>query len=279
MNPNPDLSRSRLWADPAIGMIGRKTIFAGKIKDILESASGFVIKGEPGIGLSALLEACYDVAQTKGKVALVSGKDPLSAILKSIAEQWNIDIETEKKTPSQAEIQRALLAEKGHLILIDDMNRLSPKGIDFIKLMNQYHRVSGAVHSGKTMKEELRQILWSKEDIKISRLDSKHSVILAEKMCQHFGTAVSFRDVANTSMGLPGRIYASAKSGKIIRNEIRMASEEIDLSPLIIISLCCVMLFRYLGRAIEASDLVILSGIGIIAMIVGRSLLTAGKNK
>ncbi len=263
-------------------MVGRRTIFEGKIKPALLSRGGFVLKGEAGVGITALLEACQDLytAQGRGQVALVSGKEPVGKIMKKIVADWGIEVETEKRKPTVAEMERAILQESGNLLLVDDMQRLTSKVLDFMTAVSQYHRVCGGLRITKrAMKEELRQLLWSMEEFRLSRLGREEAVTLSRKVCQHFGASVSFQDVANASSGLPGRIYASAKAGKVIRHEVRMQAEEIDLSPVLFFGLCCLVVFRYLGRATDATDFVLIGGASIMLILLGKNLMSSGKEK
>jgi hypothetical protein len=274
-------ARTRLWAIPEIGMVGRRRIFENRIKPALLSQGGFVLKGEPGVGITAMLEACQDLytGQGRGKIALVSGKEPVAKIMKKIVADWQIEVETDKK-PTVAQMERAILQESGNLLLVDDMQRLTPRVLDFVTAVSQYHRICGGLRiTRRAMKEELRQLLWSMEEFRLPRLGREEAVTLSRKMCQHFGQSVSFQDVANASSGLPGRIYASAKAGKVIRHDVRMQAEEIDLSPVLFFGLCCLVIFRYLGRATDATDFVLIGGASIVFMILGRNLMSSGKEK
>ena len=175
-----------------------------------------------------------------------------------------------------AELEEEILKETGHTLYVDDLHRATPKMLSLLKTLVERHKISGALRAGVSVKEELRQFLWSCEVIPVPRLKNYYTRELAKKICVHLGSKVSFHQVAHASGGIPGRIVAAATSGEIRRDEVRLSSEEIDISPILLFFAVCTVVLRVFGRAIGATDLTVIGAAAIVLMFIMRGLMRKG---
>lgn len=264
-----------LWEE--IGLLGRDSLLKNVILPRANSLSQqFVLLGEAGTGKTAILE--WAASHTKQKYALVSASMTFSIILDSIISQWEIDCEGKSKMKAE-EKKILILQQSGNVLYVDDLHRSPPKLIQFLRVISETNRFCGALTVGR-LKEELKQILWSSENIMIRRLPPKKAKLLARKMCTHFGSMAPPSSVANISDGYPARIAGAAKTGDIPRyDRERAKGQEIDLAPVILILCACLAVFRYLGRAVGATDFVLLGGLGMVGMIFASKFIGHGKIK
>jgi len=269
----------RLWNNPDISLIGRRTLLEQQIKPRIDNPSlKFLLTGEREVGKTALLEAAFDLCRT-AKSFVHAGK-PHGEICKQIVKDWNLDVDSEKSKPSILEMEKAILSCSGNALFIDDLHRSSAvKKIDFFKALADRHKLCGSILKG-TAKENLKPLLAKMgSEIKIPKLDREDTLKLAERVCIHFASKLSYVDVANAATGLPGKIVTAAKSNEIQKSEIRSRSEEIDLSPLFLIAGACLVLFRYIGRVTDATDFVLLGGFGMVGLIFMRGIWMQGKER
>jgi len=260
-----------LWKE--IGLIGRDNLLKRKILPRVKSQTKrFIIKGDIGVGKTALLEWAQE--HTPGS-ALINCCTHYGGILDILIEAWGIETDAKKV----AEKETAVLQSAGNTLYADDLHKATPKLIAFLKVLSERNKVSGAMRSGIRIKEELKQLLWSCETYKLPRLARKDALRLSEKICLHFGARLSAVDVANAASGLPARIVNTARTGEIQRDEVRTQAEEIDIAPVFLMLAAGLMVFRYLGRVTDATDFVLLGGVGMVGLIFVRGIFQKGKEK
>ena len=267
----------RLWCREDITLIGRKTLLERQIKPRVDNPNlRFILVGERDSGRTALLEAAFDLCQLK-KTLIHAGKAH-SEICKQIIRDWNIETDTERKNPTVVEMEKAILQTTGHALFIDDLHRSSAvKKIDFFRTLADRHKVCGNILSG-VVKENLKPLLSKMgSEIKIPKLSRPDALKMAERVCLNLGSRLSHPDVANASKGLPGRIVSMALAYEIQRYEIRSSDEEIDIAPFFLLLAACVVAFRYIGRATNASDFVLLGGIGVVGLIFMNAIFKKGR--
>jgi len=268
------MDNTSLWQSEKVGLIGRDKLLSQKILPRINSHDKrFLIKGDAGTGKTALLE--WAQANTPGKSILIRGAATYAQIVKDIVTEWELDAEGNKLT----DYEKAILSETGHTIYIDDLHKAQPKLLALLKILAERHKVCGSILAGIKTKEELKQLLWGLETITLPRLEKQDALRLAEKVCIALGSKASFKDVAAASRGLPGRITSFAASGEVSREEIHLQSEEIDISPVLLIAGGMLVLFRVLGRATDATDLTVIGGMAMIIMLFLRVFLQKGQEK
>ena len=263
-----------LWQD--IDMIGRDKLLTNRIyPKIHHNTKRFVLRGDPGVGKSALLEWCTE--HSSGRVALISANSTHAQNVKEICAQWGLDIEVEKGNPKTADYENAVLSCEGNVIYIDDLHNASRKSLYTYKILAERHRVCGSMRPIAHMKEDLKQFLWSTETINVPRLPQKDAERLAQKACLFYGSRLSHYEVAKASRGLPGRIFTFARSGEVQKDEIRLESEEIDISFIFVGLLLGLVALKILGRAGGGADIALVGGLLTGARLLVMPLMRAGK--
>jgi len=269
----------RLWCNENIAMIGRKSLVEKKIKPRVSNPNlRFFLSGPSQVGKTALLEAAFDLCQ--GSKSLIHAGKPHSEICKQIVKDWNLAVDCENSKPTVLEMEAAILSCSGNNLFIDDIHRSSSvKKIDFFKTLADRHKVCGSVLKGAG-KENLKPLLAKMgQEIKIPKLSREDSLKLSERVCQFLSSRLSHVDVANACGGLPGKVVSMAHSNEIQRNEIRSREDELDIAPLVLLGAASLVIFRYLGRATDATDFVLLGGLGMVGLIFARGLFMKGKER
>lgn len=262
----------QMWEE--IGLIGRDKLLESKLLPRLHHPTQrFVLVGDAGVGKSAILEWC--AAQVSGRRAVISASKPHTQNVKSIVEQWELDAEGAKAQ----DYEDAILSCEGHTLFVDDLNMAGDKTLFSYQRYAEYHKVCGAMRPPKQMKDNLRQFLWAAEQIQIQRLKRADAERLAQKMCLALHSKVSYHEVAKASRGLPGRMAAYCTTGEIPRDEARLASEELDISMVLLIVLVLPVLLRVIGRATDATDLTAIGGVAMLLLLGGRMFLQKGQEK
>lgn len=260
----------RLWCNPDITLVGRRTLLESKIKPRVNNRSlRFILTGTRDVGKTALLEAAFDLC-TSSKKSLINAGRPLKTILEQIAREWGVVV-ADKTKPTVEELKGALFGCSGNILFIDDIHKSSAVSkIDFFKVLADRNKLCGAILVGAG-KENLKPLLSKMgKEIRISALGRKDSKKLSERVCINLGSSLSHIDVSNACSGLPGRIVSMANTNEIQRNEIRSRDEEIDISPLFVLLLCCLVVFRYIGRAQDATDYYLIGGLSLVLILFAR---------
>ena len=267
----------RLWCNEEITLIGRKTLLEQKIKPRVDNPNWrFFLIGERDCGKTALLEAAFDLC-VRQKKTLIHASKPHAEICKQIIRDWDLETDTERKTPTVIEMEAAILRTSGNVLFVDDLHRASAvKKIDFLRTLAERHKICGAVLSGAA-KENLKPLLGVMgSEIRVPKLSRADAIKLSERVCVHLGSRLRYTAVANASKGMPGKIVAMAQANEIQRAEVRSSDEEINIAPLFLLCASCVILFRYIGRATDSSDLVLLGGVGVVFLIFLRAIFMRG---
>ena len=264
-----------MWREPSIGMIGRDSILRNKILPRINAKKQFILSGQAGIGKTALLEWAFEQCNpgTSAK-AFTTGALAHGQMIKEIADQWGIPT---AKTQIK-ELEKLILQQSGNFLFIDELIRLSTASITFLKVVKERNQFYGAMRSER-MKEDLKQLLWGFEIFKVGSLSGKDNTRLALQAALHFGCNVSHHQIAVAAHGVPGRIHSFCKTGEIPKDDTRMRSEEIDISPVIFMGAVFLILLRYVGRATSATDLVMVGGFAMVLMIVLRGVFSSARKK
>lgn len=270
----------RLWTEIDGVLIGRKQLLERKIKPALSHPTRrFILVGDAEAGKSALLEAAHDLCASSQK-CLIHGGAAHRDVCLQIVSAWDLSVETTGSgKPTARDYAAAILGSSGNVLFIDDLHRLTQKRIDFFKAVATRNKVCGSLLKGG-IKEPLRPLLAHMGDeIKVPRLSHHDTFRMAEKVCRHLASPLTPAEVATAARGLPGRVVTFAAAGYVQKTEIRSRDEEIDVSPLILICLAVLLIFRVVGRALHETDLLVLGGAALVLFLIFRIFFSRGKER
>jgi hypothetical protein len=269
-----------MWRE--IGIIGRDRLLQELAARAGRKRPSFLLTGPRGSGKTALLEWSYERAPEPK--ALISAGSTMRDNMIAIARSWGLESEIEKegrKVPVSrakiADLERAVLTCPDGLLFIDDIQVATPTFLRRFKIWRERYVVFAA-GVPPFAKEELKRTLWGLKTIEVRPLDRKHRQTMAEKVCQSLGASASPRLIAQSSRGYPGRIVAMAR-GEIDDSNPRVAGEEINLAPILLLGVAGIMAVRYIGLGLGETDLYILGGVGMGVAVFARYFLFQGMRK
>jgi len=260
-----------------IGLIGRDKLLKQELYWRLKKRVSFALIGPAGVGKTALLEWCFDHAK-EPKVFLSSShtvRENLQAFCKALDLQL-IDNKGKKIAISRAtvnQLEQACLKVSDVLIFIDDFERSTPSWIRRLKLFAERHVL--IVATRPKIKEDLKPLMWGMSEINIMPLEKKYRQKLAFAFCNHLGSATSIKEIATKSRGYPARMLAQAK-GEASLNSMKVEGEELDISPLLLLAIACLVAVRYVAIGLNETDLYVLGGIGAAIGLFARFMLYRG---
>lgn len=179
-----------------------------------------------------------------------------------------------------------------YTILIDDVTRLTPSGLKVLeKLKNHFHIVAAARSvkldkiSGFTNFQRI--------DLKpLSRAESREFADLAAKrLSDRVEDFDHFKEyLYRQTKGIPGYmlelidrldVETDLSIERVNAIEHIAARRGVAIFPFIVIGLACMTAFRYIGRGtgVEKNFLMLLAGIGLLALFFGREVLRIQKRK
>ena len=174
------------------------------------------------------------------------------------------------------DVEKAIIQQSGNYVFIDDMHKLDVNSIKFLKAIKDRSTIIGNYRTTERLKDDMNQLLWGVYKICINPLNRKDTIRLSELAVVHFGCTVPKEQIVNAAHGLPGRIHSFCSTGEIPRDDSRMKSEEFNIAPIFFLGFVVLILFRYIGRATGATDLVMIGGFAMVLGIVGRSIFLMG---
>ncbi len=259
-------------------LLGRDRILSMKIRPRLRERTGFVLTGQHGIGKTALLEWSFD--QATGKKTFISATWTVKEIMVKICDDWDLKVvndagDTVARSRWQvAWMERAILAESGHWIFIDDLHQVTPTVLRRLKILRDRCLIVGAgVPPFK--REELRRLLWGLPEVKLNPLPKKVLLRIAKAAAPLIQTRTPLDDAVHAARGIPGQLIHALK-GEVTPETTKVRGEEIDISPILILVLVCVMAIRYIGIGLESTSLYLLGGVGMAAGLFFRFFIYRG---
>ena len=265
-----------MWRE--IGLLGRDKLLQ---REILPRATRkkapFLLSGARGVGKSAILQWAHDHAP-EPKAYLQASK-PVKENLHEIIRAWGLSVEREGKAVSSdratiAELERVVMAQTGGTLFVDDLDAATPAFLRRLKAWRERFTVHAA-GVPPFSREELRRIIWGLKEVTVHPLPTNERDRLALAVCQHAASPSAPREIAQASRGYPARIWAMAR-GEIETTAPRVAGEEVDISPVLLLGLAGVVVTRFIGMSLDEADLYVLGGFGMAAAMVARFFLFRG---
>ena len=268
-----------MWKE--VGLIGRDNLLSKQILPRLKSGVGFVLMGQHGIGKSAILEWCYD--HITDRKTIVSATWSQTDIFKKICSDWGLDVlgangEVLNKSRWRVpDMQKAILAEEGLYILIDDIHRVQPAVLQKLKAFrDRFVMICAGVPPFK--KEELKRMMWGLKYIEVDALTTADIKRIGLKAAPIIKSVTPVNEAAHASRGIPAHLFHSLR-GEITPETAKTREEEVDISPIILIAFAGVMALRYFARGMESSAMLLLSGLGMAGLVIVRFYLFKGMSK
>lgn len=267
-----------IWRD--INLVGRSQLIE-KLHRMINKQKRFRLIGQAGIGKTAILEFLHEWDKGE-KSSLIDARDTYFNLLKRIAEDWDLDVEPVKgkSKPNKDDYEDAIWKEEGHYLFIDNLHSAADQKIYLFKRLAERHFLSGALASKTKLRPQLKQLFWYlSEEVEVEKLNKPDMEKLIRGACKYLGSRASIEEIKEHARGLPGRAVAFALTGNIPKEDVHLPSEEIDISWVLLIFAGGIVVFRYLGRSIGATDFTLLGGAGIILVLLIRLLVQQGKEK
>ena len=265
-----------MWRE--VGLLGRDDLLSRKIAPRLKTKKGFILIGQHGIGKTAILEWCYEHAE--GKKAIVSACLSTRDFLKAICLSWGVVVYNNSGEPAVKSsyqikwMQDALLAESGHWIFVDDVQKMKPQTLEVMKaLRDRCIIVCAAVFPLR--KDELRRMLWGIPTLDIPPIKSGPMKKLAEAAAIKTMSITPIIDAVHAARGIPAQLFHALR-GEITPESLKTKSEEIDISPVILIFFAGIMVLRYVGKGTDSITLTLLGGFGMAGALICRFFLFKG---
>jgi len=259
-------------------LLGRDKLLIKEIRPRLKENRGFVLTGSHGSGKTAILEWIHEHVQKN--ISMVSAESTIKEMLFQICSDWDLvvlDDEGATRGKSKWQVswmERALLQVTDKWLLVDDIHRVTPAQLRRLKLLRDRVRIIAAgVPPFK--REELRRMLWGLPAIQIKPLPTEDMNRIAIAAVPLLESRTPIADAVHASRGIPGQLINSLR-GEVTPEARKVAGEEIDLSPVILIGLAGVMITRYVAIGIESTSLYMLGGMGMGVGLIVRFYLFRG---
>lgn len=263
------------------GLIGRDRLLEREIYPRAKAKKPpFLLVGQRGVGKTAVLEWAF--GQADGNKALLSASTPMRESMLQIVKAWGLKVLDEDKeiNPDRAKIahlETAIMREEQGTLFVDDISSAPPAFLRRFKVWRERFTVH-ATGVPPFKKEELKRCLWGLKEIKVHPLSQIDRKRLAKRVCAAVGADKPPSDIAMASRGLPGRITAMTQ-GEIEETAPRVAGEELDLSPVLLLGVSGLVICRYAGIGLNETALYLIGGMGMGMALFLRFILMRGMKK
>lgn len=261
-----------------IKLLGKDKLLSRQVRPRLKEGKGFVLTGTHGAGKTAILEWIKE--NVGGKVSMVSATSTVKEILQQICIDWSLEVKNDEgkvvgKTRWQVTwMERAVLQVSDGWLLVDDIHRVAPALLRRLKLLRDRVKIIAA-GVPPFQREELRRVLWGLPEIKVGPLPQEDMTRIAQAAVPLLESRTSVIDAVHAARGLPGQLI-NALRGEVTPESAKVKGEEIDISPILLIVVCLLMVTRYIAAGIESTSLYVLGGFGMAAGLIIRFYMFRG---
>jgi len=227
------------------------------------------------------MEWCYKYIE--GKKAIISATSTSKEMMTGICVGWGLDVmnpDGEIMPRSKWQLSwmlEAINGETGNWLLIDDIHKISPSNLQKLKpIRDRCKLICTLIQPIK--KEELKRLLWGLYYIDLKPINSKDMRRMGDKAAIKISSSTPITEAVHASRGIPAQLFHALR-GEVTPEAAKTREEEIDISPVLILVLACIMGLRYLARGLESSSLYLLSGLGMAGAVIFRFYLFKGMKK
>lgn len=306
--PRPRVDIMPVTSGPLGYTIGRKQEIA-RLTDLSAKKVNVLLLGDQGIGKTHLLEIFAKSGQA-GKLLRI---DDMTAIRKTLAglvltlfngdkdkvrdllygPEADIDrIVTKESIKRLCELLIRTTEKHEYTIVVDDATRVTPMGITVLEQLNAHFHL---IIAARQIKIQQVSFLTNFEKIQLEKLPRHEAIELIIKASTDFTSRIddweAFKaHIWRSTNGNPKFILEMVERFRrepFVSNELlhqvshTTALKEIDMSLVVIISLSCLMVLRYLGGEMgsDAGAYRLIGGAFLIFALFARNLLRVGKRK
>lgn len=252
-------------------LIGRDRLLKREIYPRLKKNVPFILTGQRGIGKSSLLRWAYE-AHPGPKLALTC-REAYGSLVKRIAQEQGLKTDKMKLTAIETEVLKGAPVA----LFLDDIERMTPKASGFFTQLNETWPIW--MTGVEPFREELKRLTWGKQKVHVEPLAKEDRSKLADLCAQLTGSRVSRAAIATGSRGIPARAWSIARGEPVRDDAERVAGEEINIAPVLLLVIVGIMLTRYIGMGLGERDLYILGGLGMAFGVFVRYFIFKGTSQ
>lgn len=181
-----------------------------------------------------------------------------------------------------------LVEPKEYLIVIDNVDRISPKGVEMIEFLKDHFII---FTSARTIKIDRSSAFWNFDRINLKELDRPKTFELINKLAYDIEVedkALFRNHIYEQSNGNPRVIFEIIDryrrepviTNEVVKNIRHTASlKEIDMTFIIFIGFGLMYLLRYMSKEVDNDSFRFIGGVALVLTLLFRQLVVFTKRK
>jgi energy-coupling factor transporter ATP-binding protein EcfA2 len=242
----------------------------------IEAGKSILVVGEAGSGKTTLAETLLGAIGSDYQIAFANYSGSTAATLKSIADQWHIEVTDEKGRPLKGDALKQEIASNindRYLLICDNAHRWAASLLYWLEILHE----SGAILVLLSIAEIKSGIFLKMTKIELGRLSEAQirEIMIREAIAIKFSLTPSkiarLQSIAGSNPMLAKQAVQEAKLGRHFPEG--KGSEYINVAPFINAILTALGIIRFIGLGLGDRSLYIFGG---IAMLIAISLRYMG---